>query len=56
MLFAKEVVLRSSQDARLEGPLEQMVEVAAYADSNLAGRRPGRRRKGERGGPRGSLP
>ncbi|MGH9380496.1 MAG: ATP-binding protein [Thermoanaerobaculia bacterium] len=40
MLFAKEVVLRSSQDPRLESPLEQLVEVAAYADRQLAGRRP----------------
>jgi hypothetical protein len=39
MLFAKEVVLRSSQDPRLEKPLEQVVEVAAFADQNLAGRR-----------------
>jgi len=35
MLFAKEVVLRSHQDPRLEVPLEQVVEVAAYADRNL---------------------
>ena len=40
LLFAKEVVLRSSQDPRLEAPLEQLVEVAAYADRRLAGRRP----------------
>ncbi len=39
MLFAKEVVLRSCQDPRLERPLEQLVEVAAYADRNLAERR-----------------
>jgi hypothetical protein len=39
MLFAKEIVLRSSQDPRLEKPLEQLVEVAAYADRNLSGRR-----------------
>ncbi len=39
MLFAKEIVLRSSQDPRLERPLEQLVEVAAYADLNLAARR-----------------
>jgi hypothetical protein len=39
LLFAKEVVLRSSQDPRLEAPLEQLVEVAAYADRRLAGRR-----------------
>lgn len=35
MLFAKEIVLRSNQDPRLEAPLEQMVEVAAYADRNV---------------------
>ncbi len=45
LLFAKEVVLRSSQDPRLEGVLEQMVEVAAYADRNLAKKRGGRQRK-----------
>lgn len=40
LLFAKEVVLRSLQDPRLEGPLEQLVEVASYADRNLSvGRR-----------------
>lgn len=39
LLFAKEVVLRSTHDARLEGPLEQLVEISAYADRNLAGRR-----------------
>lgn len=39
LLFAKEVVLRSTHDRRLEGPLEQLVEIAAYADRNLAGRR-----------------
>lgn len=44
MLFAKEVVLRSHQDPRLEKPLEQIVEVMAYADRNLAKR--GRRRGG----------
>ncbi len=46
MLFAKEVVLRSCQDPRLEIPLEQLVEVAAYADRKLAtgrGRKAGRR-------------
>ena len=36
MLFAKEVVLRSHQDPRLEAPLEQLVEVTGYADRNLA--------------------
>ena len=45
LLFAKEIVLRSSQDPRLEGPLEQLVEVAAYANRKLSDRRPGRRRK-----------
>jgi hypothetical protein len=44
MLFSKEVVLRSHQDPRLEGPLEQLVEVAAYADGRLV--RKGRRKKG----------
>jgi hypothetical protein len=44
MLFAKEVVLRSHQDPRLERPLEQLVEVAAYADRNLSLKRRGRRR------------
>jgi hypothetical protein len=38
MLFAKEVVLRSTLDPRLERPLEQLVEIAAYADRNLAAR------------------
>jgi len=46
LLFAKEVVLRSSGDPRFEVPLEQLVEVAAYADRRLAVSR-GRRRKGE---------
>jgi hypothetical protein len=45
LLFAKEIVLRSTQDPRLETPLEQLVEVAAYADRKLDERRPGRRRK-----------
>ena len=45
LLFAKEVVLRSTQDPRLEQPLEQLAEVAAYADRRLADRRPGRRRR-----------
>lgn len=43
MLFAKEVVLRSSQDPRLELPLEQLVEVAAYADRQLSRGRGGKR-------------
>ncbi len=42
MLFAKEVVLQSNQDARLEAPLEQLVEVASYADRELSGKRKGR--------------
>jgi hypothetical protein len=45
LLFAKEVVLRSTRDPRLEEPLEQLAEVAAYADRRLADRRPGRRRR-----------
>ena len=48
MLFAKEIVLRSSQDPRLDEPLEQLVEIASYADRNLAGRR-GRARREEAG-------
>ena len=43
MLFAKEVVLRSHQDPRLEMPLEQLVEVGGYADRRLSKR--GRRAK-----------
>jgi hypothetical protein len=43
LLFAKEIVLRSSQDPRLEDPLEQVVEVAAYADRRLSERPPRRR-------------
>lgn len=43
MLFAKEVVLRSHLDPRFEQPLEQLVEVAAYADRNIAARRGPRR-------------
>ena len=35
LLFAKEVVLRSSSDPRLSDPLEQLVEVAAYADRHI---------------------
>jgi Histidine kinase-, DNA gyrase B-, and HSP90-like ATPase len=44
LLFAKEVVLRSSGDPRFEAPLEQLVEVAAYADRRLAAARGGRRK------------
>ena len=40
MLFAKEIVLRSTQDPRLTEPLEQMVEVAAYADRQLTEKPP----------------
>lgn len=49
MLFAKEVVLRSAQDPRLDAPLEQLVEVASFADWNLimqGGRGRGARRRG----------
>jgi hypothetical protein len=45
LLFAKEVVLRSSQDPRLEDPLEQLAEIVAYADRRLTDRR-GARKKG----------
>lgn len=45
-LFAKEIVLRSSGDPRLEKPLEQLVEVFSYADLRLV-RSPQRRIKGE---------
>ncbi len=44
MLFAKETVLRSTQDPRLTEPLEQMVEVAAYADRQLTEKPPRGRR------------
>ncbi len=47
MLFAKEVVLRSSQDPRLEHPLEQLVEVAAYADRNIGLRRGQKKKRGK---------
>ena len=43
MLFAKEIVLRSHQDPRLEQPLEQLVEVGGFADRSLSKR--GRRGK-----------
>ncbi len=42
MLFAKEVVLRSHQDPRLERPLEQLVEIASFADRRFSAKR-GRR-------------
>ncbi len=44
MLFAKEVVLRSHQDPRLAEPLEQLIEVASFADCNLSAKKTGRRR------------
>ena len=44
MLFAKEVVVRSHQDPRFERPLEQLVEIVAYADRRLSRR--GRRKDG----------
>jgi len=47
MLFAKEIVLRSSQDPRLERPLEQLVEVASFADRNISSRGGRRRREDE---------
>jgi hypothetical protein len=56
LLFAKEVVLTSSQDPRLASPLEQMVEVAAYADRRLAECRPRKRRGLERGSQEGDAP
>lgn len=39
LLFSKEIVLRSHQDPRLERPLEQVIEVAAYADFRLSEKR-----------------
>ena len=39
MLFAKEVVVNDHQDPRLDAPLEQLVEVAAYADRRLVAKR-----------------
>ncbi len=38
LLFAKEIVVRSHQDPRLEQPLEQVIEVATFADTSLAAR------------------
>ena len=46
-LFAKEIVLRSTHDPRLAEPLEQMVEVASYADRQLT-ERPPRGRRGQK--------
>lgn len=45
MLFAKEIVVNDRADPRLAPALEQLVEIAAYADRKLA---PGRKRR--RGG------
>lgn len=42
MLFAKEIVQQSHNDARLSEPLEQLIEVAAYADRRLTSRKGGR--------------
>jgi hypothetical protein len=53
MLFAKEVVLRSNQDPRFEGPLEQLVEVAAYAERRMSPTAAGR---ASRGGARARQP
>ena len=44
LLFAKEIVLRSHQDPRLDEPLEQLAEIASYADIRLSAR--GRRSRG----------
>ena len=44
-LFAKEVVLRSHQDPRFAEPLEQLVEIAAYADLHLTQTRRKERKK-----------
>ena len=49
MLFSKEVVLHDLQDARLAAPLEQLVEVAAYADRQIAGSRRRKRLEPELG-------
>lgn len=48
LLFSKEVVVRSTRDPRLGEPLEQMVEVAAYADRQLTERPPRGRRRTKR--------
>jgi hypothetical protein len=48
LLFAKEVVLRSSQDPRLDGPLESVVEIAAFADRKLTDRSPRRGPRSQR--------
>jgi hypothetical protein len=44
-VMAREVVLRSHQDPRFIEPLEQLVEVVAFADRNIAAR--GRRPRGQ---------
>ena len=49
MLFAKEVVLRSHQDPRFDKPLEQVVEVASYADRQLSKKGRARRTRKKRG-------
>jgi hypothetical protein len=51
LLFAKEVVLRSSQDPRLENPLEQIAEIASFADRKITERQSRRRhtKKGNEG-------
>lgn len=45
LLFSKELVLRNSQDPRLEAPLEQLVEAFTFADRTLSrvGKAAGRR-------------
>ncbi len=48
MLFGKEVVERSHRDPRLAGPLEQLVEVVAFADRSLTAKRTRRPRGSER--------
>ena len=47
MLFAKEIVVRSHQDPRLAPALEQLVEVAAYADRRFSARGRGRKKRPE---------
>jgi hypothetical protein len=50
MLFAKEIVQQSHNDIRLAEPLEQLVEIAAYADMRLTNRR-GPRSRGRKADP-----
>jgi hypothetical protein len=45
MLFAKEIVVRSNNDPRLSAPLEQLIEVASYADRHTGPTRQNGRRK-----------